>query len=61
MGEVSYSIVGPRIAGDSLDFRDDLIITGSSRVNDQLQLWDYRTSQPLHTYSWDESSKVAFP
>jgi hypothetical protein len=53
VGEVTYSIVGPRIAGDGIDFRDDLILTGSSRVNDQLQLFDYRTKDPLHTYTWD--------
>lgn len=53
MGEVTYTIVGPRITGDSIDFRDDLILTGSSRVNDQLQLWDYRSKDPLHTYVWD--------
>ena len=43
VGEVTQTMVGPRIAGDAIDFREDLILTGSSRVQDQLQLWDYRT------------------
>jgi hypothetical protein len=35
-----------------------MILTGSSRVVDQLQLWDYRTKEVLHTYTWDEKGKV---
>lgn len=53
MGEVTQTLVGPRITGDAIDFREDMILTGSSRVADQLQLWDYRTKEILHTYTWD--------
>lgn len=53
MGEATQTLVGPRITGDAIDFREDLILTGSSRVNDQLQLWDYRTKEVLHTFVWD--------
>jgi WD40 repeat protein len=59
VGEVTQTLVGPRITGDAIDFREDLILTGSNRVVDQLQLWDYRTKQILHTFSWDEKGKVA--
>ena len=58
VGEVTQTLVGPRITGDAIDFREDLILTGSSRVVEQLQLWDYRTKQVLHTYVWDEKGKV---
>jgi len=60
VGEVTQTLVGPRITGDAIDFREDLILTGSSRVVEQLQLWDYRTKQVLHTYVWDEKGKVLF-
>lgn len=60
VGEVTQTLVGPRITGDAIDFREDLILTGSSRVVDQLQLWDYRTKQVLHSYIWDEKGKVRF-
>ena len=53
MGEVTSTIVGPRITGDGIDFRDDLILTASSKVTDQLQLWDYRTKSVVHTFHWD--------
>jgi COMPASS component SWD3 len=53
VGEATQTLVGPRITGDAIDFREDLILTGSSRVVDQLQLWDYRTKEVLHTYTWD--------
>jgi COMPASS component SWD3 len=53
VGEVVSTIVGPRIAGDSIDFREDVILTGASRVNEQLQLWDYRTKKNIHTFVWD--------
>jgi hypothetical protein len=60
VGEVTQTLVGPRITGDAIDFREDLILTGSSRVVEQLQLWDYRTKQVLHTYVWDEKGKVLY-
>lgn len=60
VGEVTQTLVGPRITGDAIDFREDQILTGSSRVVDQLQLWDYRTKQILHTYKWDDKGKVRF-
>lgn len=60
VGEATQTLVGPRITGDAIDFREDMILTGSSRVADQLQLWDYRTKEVLHTYAWDEKGKVLF-
>lgn len=58
VGEVTSTIVGPRITGDGIDFREDMILTASGKVNDQLQLWDYRTRGLIHTFSWDENAKV---
>jgi len=36
------SVFGPKIAGDSLDFKDHLLLTGANRGKEQLQLWDWR-------------------
>ena len=58
MGEVTYTIVGPKITGDSIAMRDDMILTGAGKVSEQLQLWDYRTKSNLHTFYWDENPKV---
>ena len=51
-------MVGPKITGDAVSLRDDYILTGSSRVTDQLQLWDYRTKSLVHTFEWDQNPKV---
>ena len=53
VGEVTSTIVGPKINGDALDFREDFILTGSGRVTDQLQLWDARKKSVIHTFLWD--------
>ena len=60
VGEVTYTIVGPKITGDSIDIRDDYILTGSNRITDQLQLWDYRSKSKLYTFKWDSDPKVFF-
>lgn len=39
---VVSSIYGAKIAGDSLDIRDNYVLIGANRVKDQLQLWDWR-------------------
>lgn len=56
--EAVATLVGPKITGDAIDFRDDLILTGASRVKEQLQVWDYRTKEVLHTFEWEEGKKV---
>lgn len=60
MGEVTQTLVGPRITGDAIDFREDMILTGANRAQDNLQLWDYRTQDVLQTFCWDEKDKVSF-
>ena len=49
---------GPKIAGDSLDLRDDMLLTGANRGVDQLQLWDWRTKKLISTFKWDEEKNV---
>jgi hypothetical protein len=39
---VVSSIYGAKIAGDSLDIRENYVLIGANRGKDQLQLWDWR-------------------
>lgn len=52
-GNVEASVFGPKIAGDSLDIRDNILLTGANRGKDQLQLWEWRQNKLLHTFHWD--------
>lgn len=52
------SVFGPKIAGDSLDIRENFLLTGANRGKEQLQLWDCRQGKLLHTYTWDEYEEV---
>jgi len=41
-GSVVNSFYGIKVAGDSIDIRDNFVLTGANRGKDQLQLWDWR-------------------
>ena len=41
------SFYGPHLAGDSLDYKNNTILTGSYAVKDQIQTWDLRNFQQL--------------
>ena len=54
-------VFGPHICGESIDFKDNLMITGSYAVKDQIQIWDIRNLQCLRTIALEEeegNSKV---
>jgi WD40 repeat protein len=50
---ITNSIYGPHICGDAIDFKDNLLLTGSWSSKDQIQLWDIRTYKLLSTVQWD--------
>jgi len=52
------SIFGPEIAGDAIDFQDNVILTGSCRERDQLQLWDFGTRKKIANILWEENAAV---
>lgn len=54
---VNY-IYGPLICGDSLDVRDMQILTGSWRINEQLEIWDMRKMKSLKTFPWHHVGNV---
>lgn len=41
------SFYGPHLAGDSLDFKDNTILTGCYTSKDQIELWDIRNFHKL--------------
>jgi COMPASS component SWD3 len=54
-GTVAHSIFGPEIAGDAIDIRDDLILTGSHRSKDSLQVWSLSYGKLVETIEWDST------
>ncbi|CAD8172875.1 unnamed protein product [Paramecium pentaurelia] len=48
------SIQGPHVSGDSIDFRNGQILTGSYRTNNQLQLWDFGKRSLIKNIQWDD-------
>lgn len=48
------AIFGPNISGDTLDYMDQEILTGSHRNKDYLELWDLGTRKRIESISWDE-------
>ena len=55
---ITNSIYGPHICGDSIDFKDFMLLTGSWSSNKQLQLWDIRTFKLIETIDWDKDKKT---
>lgn len=51
---VVSTIYGPKISGDSLDIRGNLLLTGANRGKEQLQLWDWKENKLMHTFAWDD-------
>lgn len=53
-GHAVRAIFGPHICGDAVDVSQDgdTILTGSWRIDKQLQLWDFRTERLLETLPW---------
>ena len=43
---------GPHLSGDALDICGNFIVGGAAKTEDQLQLYDLRTFQPMKTVDW---------
>jgi len=59
-GHAVKSIFGPHICGDAIDITMDgsTVLTGSWRVQKQLQLWDTGTAKLMNNISWRNTSAV---
>jgi len=47
------TIYGPSISGDAIDYKNGVVITGSHRSKDYLQLWDYKTKNKIQEIGWE--------
>lgn len=53
------SIYGPHISGDSIDYKNGQVLTGSYRNNDILQLWDFKSGELAQNIKVDIKEKDA--
>lgn len=50
------SIIGADVSGEALDFSGKKILSGSNRLEKQLQIWDLESTDLLETISWNGTS-----
>eukprot|EP00002_Diphylleia_rotans_P003676 TRINITY_DN12561_c0_g1_i1.p1 TRINITY_DN12561_c0_g1~~TRINITY_DN12561_c0_g1_i1.p1 ORF type:complete len:289 (-),score=47.45 TRINITY_DN12561_c0_g1_i1:326-1192(-) len=55
VGQAVRSIYGPHICGDAIDMEGNEILTGSWRLENQIQLWDYGTGKLIKEIPWSKS------
>ena len=54
-------ILGPNISGESLDVYNNTLLVGSYHSDNNLALYDLRTAERMHTYSWFDSDISTLP
>jgi COMPASS component SWD3 len=52
---------GPHVCGDSVDIRNDYIVSGSYHIKDQLQLWSLSDGRNIHTTNLNFAGKKCLP
>ena len=58
--EPKAKCTGPYICGDSLDLFGNILITGSWRTENQLEMWDLRAEKPVAiNIKWDNEAGVS--
>lgn len=55
--KVARSILGPKICGDAIDFKNNKILTGAYRAREQLEVWDFNTCKLIQQIDWDPNLK----
>mmetsp|Transcript_77604 Transcript_77604/g.207371 ORF Transcript_77604/g.207371 Transcript_77604/m.207371 type:complete len:349 (-) Transcript_77604:123-1169(-) len=62
-GHAVRSIFGPHICGDAVDISSDgnVLLTGSWRIEKQLQLWDFRSEKLLENIPWRSGVSLSEP
>ena len=56
-GRTVASIFGPHISGDALDVHDDMIVTGSNRNKEIVQMFSYSKRALIHNIEWEATSR----
>jgi WD40 repeat protein len=52
-GKSVGSIFGPSVSGDSLDYKNGVILTGSWRNQNQIELWDFASRKLITSIDWN--------
>lgn len=55
-GVVINSLYGPHVCGDSIDTKENVMLTGSWAIEKQIQLWDIRMFKLMQSVEWDNKS-----
>lgn len=50
------SFFGPNISGDTIDYKDGEVLTGSHRNKDYLELWDLGSRKKRESLSWEDDN-----
>ena len=54
-------LFGPHICGDSIDVRENIIVSGSYHIKDQLQVWSLENGTNIHTLTLEKQGKKCMP
>lgn len=54
-------IIGPHVCGDSVDVRDNYLISGSYHIREQLQVWSLESGANIHTLTMEFGGKKCMP
>lgn len=62
-GHAVRAIFGPHVCGDAVDISQDgdTILTGSWRMDKQVQLWDFRSERLLENIPWRVGRSLSQP
>eukprot|EP00330_Aristerostoma_sp_ATCC50986_P011166 CAMPEP_0114576962 /NCGR_PEP_ID=MMETSP0125-20121206/1680_1 /TAXON_ID=485358 ORGANISM="Aristerostoma sp., Strain ATCC 50986" /NCGR_SAMPLE_ID=MMETSP0125 /ASSEMBLY_ACC=CAM_ASM_000245 /LENGTH=140 /DNA_ID=CAMNT_0001765913 /DNA_START=970 /DNA_END=1392 /DNA_ORIENTATION=- len=52
------SISGPSISGDAIDIKGNVLLTGSWRNNNQLELWDMISRKKIQNVDWEHGRSI---
>lgn len=58
--DLANYIYGPLICGDSIDTKNDELLTGSWREKKQLQIWDLRNLREISVFNWIDRKEKAY-
>jgi WD40 repeat protein len=50
------NILGPYIIGDAIDVFGNVLLTGSYRAKDCIEIWDLRTFNRITVHNWDDET-----
>lgn len=56
VGESVRKFGGPMVSSDSLDLKNNVLLSGNYSVKETVQLWDFNSGKLLSTVSLNESS-----